>query len=78
MTNNTEGFIIRRPDRRRIALAQLKGRLFIELRTGLKASSRGPSTLALCREWGYEGPNRKEAALRWARDELAEYGVDPD
>ena len=72
MTNN-DSFIITKPDRRRIALAQLKARLRIEIRTGMKASSRGPSTLAYCRQWGYEGPNRKEQALAWAIAELEAY-----
>jgi len=67
-------FIILKPDRRRIALAQLRGRLRIEIKTGLKASSRGPSTLALCKEWGYEGPNRKDKALDWTLAELEKYG----
>jgi hypothetical protein len=60
-------------DRRRIVLAQLKGRLKIEINTGLRAMSRGPSTLRLCKEWGYEGPNRKDKALAWAEEELAKY-----
>ena len=63
-----------RPDRRRIALAQLRGRLRIEINTGMRASSRGPSTLTYCYEWGYDGPRRKDKALEWVNAELAKYG----
>lgn len=31
--------------------------------------------MRLCKEWGYDGPMRKEKALDWAIAELAKYGV---
>lgn len=74
MTTNTDssGFIIHNPDRRRIALVSLKGRLNFEIKTGMKATSRG-STLQHCEGWGYTGPKRKDKALVWVEAEIAKY-----
>jgi hypothetical protein len=71
MTNHTIITDITPLKRRRIALAQLKGRLKIEINTGMKASSRGPSTLTLCYSWGYEGPRNRQKALDWVIAEAA-------
>lgn len=76
MTNNND-IIILNPDRRRMALINLKGRLKLEIRTGMKAMSKGASTLSYCQQWGYEGPMKgstaKPKALEWAEQELAKY-----
>lgn len=77
MTTNTDssGFIIHNPDRRRLALVSLKGRLNFEIKTGMKATSRG-STLQHCIGWGYDGPKRKDKALVWVTQELEKYELD--
>tara|TARA_R110002110_G_scaffold26640_4_gene97686 strand:- start:711 stop:1169 length:459 start_codon:yes stop_codon:yes gene_type:complete len=62
------GTIVTNPDRRLFALLALKGRLNIEINTGLK-HSRG-STIAAARVWGYTGPNRKQKCLDWTIAEL--------
>jgi hypothetical protein len=62
------GTIVTNPDRRLFALMSLKGRLNIEINTGLK-HSRG-STITAARGWGYTGPNRKQKCLDWTIAEL--------
>jgi len=74
MTNNTEPTIITNIDetkRRQLALVTLKARLKLELKSGLRASSRGPSTMMSCRSWGYRGPKDKAKAIAWCEEELA-------
>ena len=63
------GCVVTNPDRRLMALLVLKGRLNIEINTGLKFS-RG-STITAARGWGYDGPNRKKACLNWVLDETS-------
>ena len=67
-TYGNGGLIVTNPDRRLFALLGLKGRLSIEINTGLK-HSRG-STITAARGWGYNGPNRKQACLDWVIGEL--------
>jgi hypothetical protein len=68
MTNN-EAVTIINPDRRRMALLQIKYRLQVEIKTGMTFS--GGSTLQVARRFGYAGPRSKAKALAWAEAELA-------
>ena len=68
VTNPETSRSIQDSNLRLFALLSLKGRLNIEINTGLK-HSRG-STITAARGWGYTGPNRKQACLDWAIGEL--------
>ena len=67
---SNSGVTITNPNRRMFALLSLKGRLNIEVMTGLK-HSRG-STITVARAWGYNGVTRKKACLEWVLNEIIE------
>lgn len=57
--------------RRRFALMVIRGRLQIEIKTGMRYSNR-LSTITAARGWGYEGPNRKQKCLDWVIEQIGE------
>ena len=72
MTNNNtdSGFIIDNPDRDRLRLTVLKGRLEFEIKTNGRITFRGPSSIKIAQSIGYEGPKSRQKALDWVIAEL--------